>query len=229
MTGIRALNRTVGALCGSVLIALTLATAAFAVDQDSRFAISSDRMSVDFDVRNVTRREILRRLFADTGISLDWWNQPFAEELITGTFQGPPSRVAGQLLSQANFVIVYRLSGERPEISRLLILGPAATEQAAAKLSAIDAAMRPGAARHRRLALVVSPDDAVVPPLVPPADATAPSVVPVSTWLATLLVPIVGIAAPRLTPPLPAEAALPLTLAASEGESRIVPKESGAQ
>src|SRR5262249_43853412 len=130
MTGIRALNVAVGVLCASGLIALALASAAFASVEDSRFTISSDRMSVDFDVRSVTRREILRRLFADTGISLDWWNQPFAEELITGTFQGPPSRVAGQLLSQANFVIVYRLSGERPEISRLLILGPAATEQA---------------------------------------------------------------------------------------------------
>jgi hypothetical protein len=227
MKGIRALNGTLGGLGASVLITLALATAAFASVEDSRFAISADRATVDFDVRNVARREILRRLFADSGISLDWWNQSFAEELISGTFQGPPSRVAGQLLSQADFVIVYRLSEERPEISRLIILGPAATEQAAAKLSAIDAAMRPSSVRHR-LALVAPPDDAVAPPLVPPADATAPSLVPVSTWLATLLVPVVGIAAPRLTPPSPGEAALPLAPAPTEGVSRIAPKESGS-
>ena len=221
------MNGTVGRSCAGLVIALAFATAAFASVQDSRFTISSDRTSVDFDVRNVSRREILRQLFADSGIALDWWNQSFAEELISGTFQGPPSRVAGQLLSHADFVVVYR--GEQREISRLIILGPAATEQAAAKLSGIDAAMRPSAARHRRLALIAPPDDAVAPSLVPPADARAPSLAPVSTWVATLLVPVVGIAAPRLAP-LSADAALPLALAAGEGESTIAPRESsGAQ
>src|SRR5262249_25133356 len=82
-----------------------------------------------------------------------------------------------------------------------------------------------GAGPERRLALITPPDDAVAPSLVPPADARAPSLAPVSTWLATLLVPVVGIAAPRLAP-LSADAALPLALAAGEGESTIAPGES---
>jgi hypothetical protein len=48
--------------------------------QDSRFEFSSDGTSVDFDVRDTPRREVLNQLFAVTDIAIQWSNAAFADQ-----------------------------------------------------------------------------------------------------------------------------------------------------
>jgi hypothetical protein len=98
------------------------ANLAFAGMQDSRFGIDSDGTNVDFDVRETSRREVLDRVFAHSGVEITWLNAAFGDELITGTFSGTPSAVARRLLAQTNFVMIYG-GDDKSRVSRVLIIG----------------------------------------------------------------------------------------------------------
>jgi hypothetical protein len=126
MDGFRASFRACGKLCVIVVVGCMHAAVGFAGVQDSRFVISPDGAFVDFDVRDVPRREVMARLFADKGIKLEWLTPSFGDEKISGTFKGSHADVTQQLLAQSNFVVVRDPGGEN-KISRLIIIGPAAT------------------------------------------------------------------------------------------------------
>jgi hypothetical protein len=138
MRGFRTLRIVVGTL--GACSGLIWANLGFAAVQDSRFAVSPDGTTVDFDVRDVPRREVLNRLFAEAGIELKWLDAVFADELITGTFNGTPFSVARQLLARTNFVIAY---DDNARVARVVVVGPASGEQASPGLAAIAAAMQP--------------------------------------------------------------------------------------
>lgn len=138
MRAIRILNILVRALCVGAG-GLTFADQAFAAVQDSRFEFTADGADVDFDVRNVPRRDVLDRLFADTGIEFKWLSSSFAAEPISGQFNGAPSSVVRQLLAKTNFVIAY---DDKSRLSRVIIVGPATGEQASTGLAAIAAAVQ---------------------------------------------------------------------------------------
>src|SRR5262245_20256527 len=204
------LGRALHQLCASGALVLALVMGALAAAEDSRFAVSPDGATVDFDVRDVARREVMRRLFAGSGVVLDWRSASFADELISGTFQGPPSVVVGQLLKNADFIVVYDRSEDRAEMSRLIIVGPATGEDVSARLSAIDAVVRPSAAGNVGPPVLASPGDAVAPQPVLPADATAPRLVPLPGDPTTYpLFSVVPVAPPALVPPSPTDT-LPL-------------------
>jgi hypothetical protein len=126
-----------GACCG--LLGLDLAVAGV---EDSRFEFSPDGASVEFDVRDTSRREVLSQLFAGSDLEITWINAAFAAERIRGKFTGTPAAVARQLLAQTNFVIVYD-GGETSRAVRLLVVGPAQGEQSSAGLAALTAAIKP--------------------------------------------------------------------------------------
>src|SRR5712691_6410132 len=130
MDGFRASFQACSKLCavlGAVLVVGCIhAAVGFAGVQDSRFVISPDGAFVDFDVRDVPRREVMTKLFADKGIKLEWLTSSFGDERISGTFKGSHADVVQQLLAQSNFVVVRDPGGEN-RISRLVIIGPAAT------------------------------------------------------------------------------------------------------
>ena len=113
---------------------------------DSRFTVSADGRSVNFDVKSVSRRDVLTRLFGaklNGAKSVEFkWLSPAAEnELVSGTFSGSPGKVAYQLLSSTDFVVVYDRSGTSPRISRIVVLGPSSGQSNGNARSAIEAAL----------------------------------------------------------------------------------------
>jgi hypothetical protein len=110
MNGCRTFNVLLGMLWAGACSGLICANVAFAAVQDSRFEFSADGTSVDFDVRDVSRREVLSRLFAGTDIEVKWVSSAFADEPMSGRFNGTSAAVARQLLGQTNFVIVHDVS-----------------------------------------------------------------------------------------------------------------------
>jgi hypothetical protein len=110
--------------------------------QDSRFEFSSDGTSVDFDVRDTSRREVPNQFFAGTDIEIQWTNTAFADQRISGKFSGTPTAVLQQLLAQSNFVIVRDGSGDTSRVVRVIIDGPTRREQSSAGLAALAATIK---------------------------------------------------------------------------------------
>ena len=162
MTGCRVQalpGRLAAAACGTV-ISLNLAMAGI---QESRFDFSADGVSVEFEVRNVARREVLGRLFADTGIEIRWTDSAFADEAMSGTFSGGADVVARQLLAQMNFVVVNDDSSGAPRMIRLIVVGPAKGDQSWPTLPTMTGAM--ASAIPKRVARREPPPAAARPPV----------------------------------------------------------------
>jgi len=111
--------------------------------EDSRFEFSPDGASVEFDVRDTSRRDVLSQLFAGSDLDITWINAAFADERIRGKFTGTPAAVARQLLAQTNFVVVRDGSGDAARVVRLVVVGPAQGELSSAGLAALIAAIKP--------------------------------------------------------------------------------------
>ena len=121
------------AMCGGSISA----EPSVATVKNSVFEITPDGASVE--VRDISRREVMERLFAETGIELKWISAASAKELITGKFSGTRADIARQLLSQTNFVIGY---DDKSRLARLIIVGPATRDQSSAALTALTTAMQ---------------------------------------------------------------------------------------
>src|SRR5215471_17372664 len=107
----RTLTAAVCALCIGGCGGLTTTNPAFAGVDDSRFEFSADGASVDLDVKDTARRDVLNRLFDGTGVEIRWINSSFANERISGKFSGTPVTVARMLLAQTNLLIVHDHGG----------------------------------------------------------------------------------------------------------------------
>src|SRR6516164_8686140 len=138
----RTLTAAVCALSIAGCGGLTSANPAFAGVDKSRFQFSPDGASVDLDVKDTSRRDVLDRLFEGTGVEIRWINSSFANERISGKFSGTPATVAQVLLAQTNLLIVHDHSGEASRVVRIIIVGPSAGEKASAGLAGIAAAMQ---------------------------------------------------------------------------------------
>jgi hypothetical protein len=116
----------------------------------------------------VSRREVLDRLFAGTGIEIKWVNLSYGDQLISGTFRGEVTAIARQLLARTDFVLVRDRIDEASRITRIVIVGPAKGEQSPARLATI--AVQPvGQANHRPKAqLAAAPTGEEVPNRIRP-------------------------------------------------------------
>ena len=228
MNAVRTLKILVAALCAAAGSGSMLAAALAAV-QDSRFEFTADGADVDFDVRNVPRRDVLDRLFADTGIEFKWLSSSFAGEPISGQFTGAPSSVVRQLLAKTNFVIAY---DDESRVSRVIIVGPATGEQASAGLAAIAAAVQ----AHVRQAAppkaqaptdVAQNSPASAPGRSTPARTDSPPLAMITEGgTATGTAPAVALPTQSGNPAIPtptAMAALETPVPASPGEAAIAP------
>lgn len=119
-----------------------LINSAFAAVEDSQFTVSPDGMSIQFELRNVPRREVLDHLFSNRGISLSWVDKAAADEPISGSFSGSPDVVAKQLLAPLDFVLGYEQTESKPKIVRVVIVGRS-SKQARPALAQLAAAMLP--------------------------------------------------------------------------------------
>ena len=95
--------------------------------QDSVFFINPDGSNVAFDVRDVSRREVLDRLLTSKSIELEWVDAAAGDERISGAFRGSTDDVLQRLLAQTDFVVVYGRDGDKTRIARLIIVGKAAS------------------------------------------------------------------------------------------------------
>jgi len=143
MNGERTLDVLLATLCAGACSGFLGLNLALADIEDSRFEFSADGASVEFDVRDASRRDVLGQLFAGSDLEIVWINAAFSEERIRGKFIGTPAAVARQLLAQTNFVIVHDGDGERSRVVRLVVVGRAQGEQSSAGLSALTAAIKP--------------------------------------------------------------------------------------
>ena len=119
MNAYRAFKRTRAQLCAIAVFGSVLAGNCLAGVKDSTFVISPDRKHVVFELREVSRREILERLFAGDTVEFAWIDLSLADESITGSFRGNPNAILERLLNGLDFVIVHNPQG----ISRVSILG----------------------------------------------------------------------------------------------------------
>ena len=142
MNAKRTLDVLLAALCVGACSGV-LSVKAVAGIEDSRFEFSPDGASVEFDVRDTSRRDVLSQLFAGGDLEITWINAAFAEERIRGKFTGTPAAVARQLLAQTNFVVVRDGSGEEARAVRLVVVGPAQGELSSAGLAALTTAIKP--------------------------------------------------------------------------------------
>jgi len=113
--------------------------------------------NVAFEVRDLSRREVLQRLLQNRGIVLEGVDPAFAEERISGAFYGSIDAVLQRLLAQTNFVAVYKREGGTSRIARVIIVGKAASQPTS------------GLPGPRAPALLAPP------PLPSPADLARPS------------------------------------------------------
>jgi hypothetical protein len=140
-------------------------------------------------MRNVPRREVLERLLAGTGIGLTWVNPSFAEQPITGTFQGPREAVARQLLGETDFIIGYN---GKSEVERVVIVGSAGKTASPSALAVLAGAIQKGAvAEATRGGAVAFPrPTTAVPQMVPTSDFPPPP----APGAAAVIAPVPGMA-----------------------------------
>jgi len=103
-----------------------------------------------------TRRQILERAFAGSGVTLEWFDKKFADEAIEGGGDVTVETAATRLLARTNYIIVYDTSRDEPRMTRLLVLGRGLPSAKAAELQGKLAALRP----RRRIPAASSADAA---------------------------------------------------------------------
>jgi hypothetical protein len=163
MSRVCSFNRALVRLAILAATAWWLASPGLAGVQDSVFSVGADG-TVAFDVRDVARRDVLQRLVQGRAVELEWVDPAFADERITGVFNGSVDGVLQRLLAQTDFVAVYDRQAGKPRIARLIIVGKAASPGKAVTLQGTiaPALQSPG------------PPSATGPPGGAPAPALAP-------------------------------------------------------
>ena len=207
-------NRALIRLGAVATIGCLLASPGFAGVQDSVFFVSPDG-NVAFDVRDVSRREVLQRLLSSKAIELEWVDPVYADERISGAFNGNADTVLQRLLAQTDFVVVYNRDGGISRVARLIIVGKAASPSKSAGLLGINPP-------PPNLPVAPPPAAPALAPAPPPVAAEAPALRPASGSIALtppsaadLAVPLIvtapaGTKAPALVPPSAADLARPL-------------------
>jgi hypothetical protein len=71
----------------------------------------------------IPRQQVLRRLFADQEITIQWHNKGFADENIRGQFRGTRAHITRTLLALGSYVIEYDTLSERLRIVRIIVVG----------------------------------------------------------------------------------------------------------
>lgn len=108
--------------------------------EDSHFGTNSDGTILEFDLRAVSRREVLDRLFANRNIKLEWVNTALADELISGAYHGSLPQVARQLLTKLDFILVYDGASSDARLTRVVIFGRS-SGQASPAIASLEAAL----------------------------------------------------------------------------------------
>jgi len=156
-------------------------------------------------VRDVPRREVLNRLLTSKAIVLEWVDQAFADERISGAFNGSIDGVLQRLLAQADFVAAYDREGGTSRITRLTIVGKtSSTSKASSTSKSVELQETTLPAPEPKAGSIK-----ITPPT--PADLATPLYIPVPA----------GTVPPPLVAPLAADRSLPLLVPQTPGERGV--------
>jgi hypothetical protein len=211
--------------CGGLLIA----GPALASVDDSHFGRSPDGARLEFDLRDVPRREVLDRLFADQTIKLEWLNRTVADELISGSFRGTLVGLTRQLLAQLDFVLISEAVDGNVVIKRVVIVGQGG-KQGSPGLATLEGALRmpekpgdsPQAKSRGKLSPAVDSSPFGQKLLTDASSSVLPRPLPTASG-SSLPVPTPMPTPSSLGPPIPREAALPSVAPIAGGNSAVLP------
>jgi hypothetical protein len=171
---------------------------------------SSDGTVFEFELREVSRREVFDRLFANNDIRFDWKSPGIADELISGSYHGSLSQVARLLLTKLDFVLGYEQVDGEVRMTRVVIVGRS-SGQASPNLALLEAAMRSREQPKNRSPIGQASVGSPVPvpvkqtgPLQAPVAGSVPGglvPVPIMGGLPSVA-PIPGAVLPVLPPPI---------------------------
>jgi hypothetical protein len=101
---------------------LTVALTAATGGEDGRIVIQVGHDgAVTLVASGATRRELLKRLFADDEIRIQWRNPAFADQPIDGRYNGSADEIARRLLNNGDYIMAYREQQGRPRIAHIII------------------------------------------------------------------------------------------------------------
>jgi hypothetical protein len=90
---------------------------------ESTFSVSPDGTTVAFEVRDVSRREVVARLLQGKAIEVEWIDLSLADERINGVFKGKLDSVLQLLVAKINSVVVYDRHSDKTRISKIIFVG----------------------------------------------------------------------------------------------------------
>jgi len=126
-----------GCGCAALLwaaVVTAFGSSAFAQAPDPTLTIRSDGPGFTLEVRGATRRQVLERVFAGSGVIIEWSDKTFAAEKIERRYRGSLDEIASDLLARANVVIAYDTVAGEPRMVRVLVLGRSALSPKAVPL-----------------------------------------------------------------------------------------------
>jgi ABC-type nitrate/sulfonate/bicarbonate transport system substrate-binding protein len=80
---------------------------------------------ITIDANGATVRQILDRLFTESGTEVDWRDQASARKVIEGRFKGSLDQVTQRLLANENYIAISARSDGQTRIVRVIIIGQA--------------------------------------------------------------------------------------------------------
>ncbi len=86
-------------------------------------SLRSDGSRVTLEFSGTTRRQVVERLLATSGIAVDWLDPAYAAELIKGRYVGSLEEIVDWLLSSTSYVAAYDMSGSAPRMTGVVIHG----------------------------------------------------------------------------------------------------------
>ena len=90
---------------------------------DASLMLRSEGSEFTIEFSEVTRRKVVERLFAASGVVVKWTDTTHAEDLISGRYIGSREKIVNRLLSPTNFIVAYDLSAGEPRITSVVIVG----------------------------------------------------------------------------------------------------------
>jgi hypothetical protein len=128
-------------------VAVAGLTPAALAESPEAFTLQGEAHDIELVAVGATRRAILERVLAESGVAVEWRDNSYAEEKIDARYRGSFDQIASWLLARANFVIAYRKNGDAQRMVQIIVLGRGALAPRALALPP-----RPGARRPVRTA-----------------------------------------------------------------------------
>ncbi len=90
---------------------------------DTALSLRSEGNKFILEFSGTTRRQVVERLFAASGVTVNWLDTAHAAELIEGRHVGSLEEIVSRLLSRTDYIIAYDMSGSEPRMTSVVVHG----------------------------------------------------------------------------------------------------------